>query len=103
MNLYNRIKNADYEIPEEYDLKIGQAEELLHNVDIHDRFDLVCIAFKFGYMQGCRAEQDRKYAMHGKKELIHRMIEDIADDSRIDRIFNMVHRNFIRDKEQNII
>lgn len=57
MNLYDKIRNAECEIPESFDLKISQAGELIHNADPQDRYDLVYIAFKFGYMQGKRAEQ----------------------------------------------
>lgn len=100
MNLYNKIKSTEFEIYKSFEMKSGQMLDFVQHS--HNSYDLAYIAFKFGYMQGCRAEQHKKYVVYGKKELIHRMVDDIADDSRIERIFNMVHRNFIRDKEEKI-
>lgn len=98
MNLYSRIRNTECDIPEEFDLKDEQVEELVSDAEMHDKYNLMRTAFKFGYIQGCRAEQYKKDAK-GKKELIHRMVDEITDQARIDRIFYIVHANFIRDKE----
>lgn len=57
MNLYEKIRNAECEIPEAFDMTISQAEDLIHNADPADKLDLVYIAFKFGYMQRCRTNE----------------------------------------------
>lgn len=55
MGLYDKIRNTKCVIPESFDMKIKQAMDILDNTK--DRFEVACIAFKFGYMQGRRAEQ----------------------------------------------
>ena len=107
MNLYDKIRNAECEIPESFDLKISQAGELIHNADPQDRYDLVYIAFKFGYMQGKRAEQiSRTNKANGNRaeseaerlrRHISEMVSRIRSEKRLQRIYAVAHRAFIND------
>lgn len=104
MNLYDKIRNAECEIPESFDLKISQAGELIHNADPQDRYDLVYIAFKFGYMQGKRAEQACRTneAAAGEAEKFRKHIIDmtgqIRSEKRLRTIYTVAHRAFINDR-----
>lgn len=55
MSLYGRIKDRDLDIPEAFCMRA----EAMCDIKEHstDLFDLMCIVFKFGYMQGQRAER----------------------------------------------
>lgn len=55
MNLYEKIRNAECEIPESFCMTVGQILELIDNSD--DKYGPVWAAFKFGYMQRQRVEQ----------------------------------------------
>lgn len=108
MNLYDKIRNAECEIPESFDLKISQAGELIHNADPQDRYDLVYIAFKFGYMQGKRAEQaSRTNEANGNgteseterlRRYIYDMASQIRSEKRLRQIYTAAHRSFINDR-----
>ena len=63
MNLYDKIRDAECEMPESFCMTIGQVLELIDNSPSED--DLVWTAFKFGYMQRCRAETERKVRRNG--------------------------------------
>lgn len=108
MNLYDKIRNAECEIPEAFDLTIPQADNLIHNADAQDRYDLVWTAFKFGYMQGKRAEQIFKTnKADGKRteseaeklrEYITDMTSRIRSEKRLRTIYTVAHRAFINDR-----
>lgn len=86
MNLYDKIRNAECEMPESFCMTIGQVLELIDNSPSED--DLVWTAFKFGYMQGKRAEQISKTnKANGNRT------ESEADRLRenIDRILNRLN------------
>lgn len=58
-SLYKRIKAQKVNVPENYDLKSEQICDIKNNaIDI---FDLICTSFKFGYLQGRRAERSRRH------------------------------------------
>ena len=107
MNLYDKIRNAECEIPEAFDLTIPQADNLIHNADAQDRYDLVWTAFKFGYMQGKRAEQiSRTNKANGNRaeseaerlrRHISEMVSRIRSEKRLQRIYAVAHRAFIND------
>lgn len=98
MNLYDRIKNSKCEIPEGLDMKVNQAAELLKAAETHDRFDLMYTAFKFGYMQGCKAERILKTAETDmNRSRICDMVGKIRSTRRLERIFTYTHREFIKD------
>lgn len=99
MNLYDKIRNAECEIPEAFDLTIPQADELIHNADMQDRYDLAHTAFKFGYMQGCRAEQECRTNKPGGKRTEseadrsrERIIEKLAemDNEKLDAVYYLL-------------
>lgn len=110
MNLYDTVRNTECIIPEEFDLKIGGAEDLLHSADIRDRYDLVCIAFKFGYMQGQRATKQagktNKAGTAGEEEQFREriidMISRIRSERRLRRIYNIVNVNFLDDRLEGL-
>lgn len=105
MNLYDKIRNAECEIPESFCMTIGQVMELIDNSPHED--DLVWTAFKFGYMQRCRAEQICKTnkangcRTESEEERLRRhiceMVSQIRSEKRLRRIFNIVHVNFLDD------
>ncbi len=53
MNLYEKIKRENVVIPPSFDLTVMQLFDLQDNVP--DKYDKICSAFKFGYIQGQRA------------------------------------------------
>lgn len=55
MNLYERINKKESGIPDCFDISVAQMLEIADNA--RGRIDAVCTAFKFGYMQGVRAEK----------------------------------------------
>lgn len=65
MNLYDKVRNAECEIPESFDMGAGQLIDFAQHSQ--DRYDLACIAFKFGYMQGCRNAEQTKRAESERK------------------------------------
>lgn len=58
MNFYKKIKEKNFEILERFDISYSQIIDLKHNATGY--FDLTYVAFKFGYMQGVRAERAGK-------------------------------------------
>lgn len=58
MNLCERINNKDLGIPDFFDISVAQMLEIASNS--RGKVDAVCTAFKFGYMQGVRAERKGK-------------------------------------------
>lgn len=61
MSFYERIVKKDIKIPECFDMTCGQAHDLNKNAE--SKWDLLFYTFKFGYMQGVRAERAGKAAM----------------------------------------
>ena len=55
MNFYERIKKKNIRIPESFDMNVMQMFDLQKKAT--EDFDIISIAFKFGYMQGVRAER----------------------------------------------
>lgn len=53
MNLYEKIKRENLSIPQSFDLTVMQLFDLQNNAP--DKYDKICSAFKFGYIQGQRA------------------------------------------------
>lgn len=104
MNLYEKIRNTECEIPEAFDLTSLQADDLIHNADPQDRYDLVYMAFKFGYMQRKRAEQTCRTneATAGEAEKLREYITDmtsqIRSEKRLRTIYAVAHRAFINDR-----
>lgn len=58
MNFYKKIKEKDFKIPESFDIRYNQMIDLKHKATGY--FDLTYVAFRFGYMQGVRAERAGK-------------------------------------------
>lgn len=58
MSFYERIDKRDAKIPSRFDMTCGQADDLKRNAP--GVWDMICSAFKFGYMQGVRAERAGK-------------------------------------------
>lgn len=112
MNLYEKIRNAECEIPEAFDMTISQAEDLIHNANLDDSYDLVYTAFKFGYMQRCRVEQSSKTNKANEKgtaseaEKLRKHIIDTASqirsEKRLRQIYTVAHRAFINDKKEGL-
>lgn len=108
MNLYEKIRNAECEIPEAFDMTISQAEDLIHNADPADKLDLVYVSFKFGYMRGKRAEQtfktnkaDGKRTESEAERLrrhIYDMVGQIRSERRLRQIYTVARRAFINDR-----
>ena len=103
MNLYEKIRNAECEIPESFCMTIGQVVELIDNSE--DKYGPVWAAFKFGYMQRYRVEQSSKTnKASGKgtaseadklREHITEMTGRIRSEKRLRRIYTVAHRAFI--------
>ncbi len=53
MNLYEKIKRENLSIPQSFDLTVMQLFDLQNNAP--DKYDKICSASKFGYIQGQRA------------------------------------------------
>ena len=103
MSLYEKIRNTCGEIPEAFDMRLGQADEL--HAAASDRLDLAYIAFRFGYMQGRRFEQASRTnkAVGGSeeerlRERICEMAGRIRSERRLRQIYTVAHRAFIRDR-----
>lgn len=58
MSFYEKIKAQDPKIPDRFDITCGQVDNLKRNAT--GIWDLIGIVFKFGYMQGVRAERAGK-------------------------------------------
>lgn len=58
MNLYEKIKRENLMIPVAFRMKFEQAEDLLNHAP--GNFELALSSFRFGYMQGQRAEKANK-------------------------------------------
>ncbi len=105
MNLYDKIRDAECEMPESFCMTIGQVLELIDNSPSED--DLVWTAFKFGYMQRCRAERISKTnkangnRAESEAERLRRhiseMVSRIRSEKRLQRIYAVAHRAFIND------
>jgi len=58
MNLCERINRKKSGIPDRFDMSFSQVREIRDNSK--GSTDAICTAFKFGYMQGVRAERKGK-------------------------------------------
>ena len=58
INLCDKIREEELEIPQSFDLSVKHLYDLQNNVP--DKYDKICLAFKFGYMQAQRAEKENK-------------------------------------------
>ena len=58
INLCDKIREEEFEIPQSFDLSVKHLYDLQNNVP--DKYDKICLAFKFGYMQAQRAEKVNK-------------------------------------------
>lgn len=58
INLCDKIREEELEIPQSFDLSVKHLYDLQNNVP--DKYDKICLAFKFGYMQAQRAEKVNK-------------------------------------------
>ena len=58
INLGDKIREEELEIPQSFDLSVKHLYDLQNNVP--DKYDKICLAFKFGYMQAQRAEKVNK-------------------------------------------
>lgn len=58
MSLYERINKKEKVVPDCFDMSIKQAFDLANETG--SRIDAIYTAFKFGYMQGVRAERKGK-------------------------------------------
>ena len=58
MNFYDRIAKQEVRVPERFDMRYRQLVNLANNAP--GKFELIYLAFKFGYMQGIRAERAGK-------------------------------------------
>lgn len=58
MNFYEKIKNSDAQIPDNFGMRANQMLDFACHA--RDNWELICIVFKFGYMQGIRAERAGK-------------------------------------------
>lgn len=58
MNLYEKIKQENLRVPVSFRMKFEQVEDLLTNAP--SDFELALSSFRFGYMQGQRAEKANK-------------------------------------------
>ena len=58
MNFYERINKKNVRVPDHFDMTCTQINDLNRNAP--SRWDLIICAFKFGYMQGIRAERAGK-------------------------------------------
>lgn len=102
MNLYDKIRNAECEIPESFCMTIRQVLELIDNSE--DKCDPVWAAFKFGYMQRCRAEQISKTnkadgnrtesEAERLQRYIYDMVSQIGSERRLRQIYTVVHNLF---------
>lgn len=55
LNVMRTIENSVGKIDENYDLCAGHIQEIANNSD--SQFDLICNMFRFGYMQGVKAQK----------------------------------------------
>ena len=105
MNLYDKVRNAECEIPESFDMGADQLIDFAQHSQ--GRYDQACIAFKFGYMQGCRKVQKcRTNKASGKRteseaerlrRYICEMASQIRSERRLRQIYTIVHGAFIND------
>ena len=58
MIFYEKIKRKDVTIPDSFDIRVGQMIDLKKNAP--GMFEIMATAFRFGYMQGIRAERAGK-------------------------------------------
>lgn len=57
-SLYKRIKTQEVNVPDNYDLKCSQISDIRNNAT--SVLDLICVSFRFGYLQGQRAERTKR-------------------------------------------
>lgn len=55
MNFYEKVMEKEFNIPNRFDLYCRQATDIKDNSE--GLFDAMICAFRFGYMQGIRAER----------------------------------------------
>lgn len=67
INLCDKIREEELEIPQSFDLSVKHLYDLQNNVP--DKYDKICLAFKFGYMQAQRAEKVNKTKEENNQEL----------------------------------
>ena len=58
MSLYEKIENKELNIPARFDMGSKQMTDLYKNSP--GKFEMMASAFRFGYMQGIRAERAGK-------------------------------------------
>lgn len=62
MSFCDRIKKKNVKIPSRFELYSDQMLDFVRNTS--DNWELINIVFKFGYMQGIRAERAGKAVLH---------------------------------------
>ena len=60
LSLCAKVSTAEYNVPEAFDMKISQLVDLKENSN--NLVELACMAFRFGFKQGKRAECVRRKA-----------------------------------------
>lgn len=63
MNFYEKISRQKVEIPHSFDMTVSQLIDLIQNLQ---GYNLAHEAFKFGYMQGIRAERAGKSVLQDR-------------------------------------
>lgn len=58
MSFYEKIKNENIEIPEKYQMTASQIADVAANAP--DKWELLVCVFRYGYMQGVKAERAGK-------------------------------------------
>ena len=94
INLCDKIREEELEIPQSFDLSVKHLYDLQNNVP--DKYDKICLAFKFGYMQAQRAEKVNKTKEENNQlpSLLSQLRpEDYRIKRQIEAIYTGIWRN----------
>lgn len=95
INLCDKIREEELEIPQSFDLSVKHLYDLQNNVP--DKYDKICLAFKFGYMQAQRAEKANK----GENDKLKNLLSQLRpEDYRIKRQIEAILYRYLEKRDR---
>lgn len=98
MNLYEKIKRENLSIPQSFDLTVMQLFDLQNNVP--DKYDKICSAFKFGYIQGQRALKVSRDKELRNDQLLQLLSQLDSSDYAIKRQFTAILYRYLDKRDR---
>lgn len=97
MNLYEKIKQENLTVPVSFRMKFEQVEDLLTHAP--SDFELALSSFRFGYMQGQRAEKANKTKVENN-QLQNLLSQLRPEDYRIKRQIETILYRYLEERDR---